>query len=86
MAHAKQAAPPATIRKLGACAGPVPPVITNVTGWLQEGCSAGLTGRQLYEMQNLFSIYVHRSPGMASSPADSIFHNRDVPKRCGTAR
>jgi hypothetical protein len=60
-------------------------LITNVTAWLQEGCAAGLTGRQLYEMQNLFSIYVHRSPGKEGSPEDSIFYNRDVPKRCEIA-
>ena len=67
------------------CAGQAAPLITNVTGWLQEGCSAGLTGRQLYETQNLFSIYVHRSPGKEGSPEDSIFYKRDIPKRCAPA-
>jgi hypothetical protein len=64
-----------------ALAGLAAPLITNVTGWLQEGCQAGLTGRQLYLQQDLFTIFVHRSPKESSSPPDSIFYRRDIPER-----
>jgi hypothetical protein len=66
-------------------AGTPLPRIANVTSWLQEGCSAGLSGQQLYEMQSLFTIYVHRSPGVPGTRAGSIFYGRDIADRCAVA-
>jgi hypothetical protein len=56
--------------------------VSNVTAWLEEGCRAGLNGKQLYDKQDLFTIYIHRSPGASTSPPDSIFHGRDIEHRC----
>lgn len=64
-------------------AGHVPEGVTNTTEWIQKNCAAKLTGSQLYSVQNLFSIYVHRWPDSAESPPHSIFAYRDIPKRCG---
>ena len=64
------------------CAGLPAPVINNVTAWLQDGCQANLTGRQLYLQQDLFTIWVHRSPGEPGSDEDSIFYRREIPERC----
>jgi hypothetical protein len=63
-------------------AGEAAPTITNVTGWLQEGCATRLTGRQLYERQSLFTIYVHRGPATPDPRHDSIFAGRDIASRC----
>ena len=63
-------------------AGVVPPVIANVTGWLQENCGAKMTPRQHYELQDLFSVYVHRMPGFKGADETSLFHNRDIENRC----
>ena len=62
-------------------AGPVAPTITNTSAWLEAGCSAGLTGEQLYALQDLFTIYVHRSPVAPPAPKGSLFHGRDIAKR-----
>ena len=64
-------------------AGEPVPKVANVSGWLQHVCAAGMTGQQLYEKQDLFSIYVHRSPGVTGAPEDSIFYERDIEHRCG---
>lgn len=69
----------------GAGAGLPVPKVSNVTGWLQQGCHANMTGSQLYAKQDLFSIYVHRSPGEPGSPQDSIFYGRDIDDRCALA-
>lgn len=61
--------------------GPVQ-TVSNVSAWLQEGCRSGLNGKQLYDKQDLFTIYIHRSPGASASPPDSIFHGRDIEQRC----
>jgi hypothetical protein len=66
-------------------AGHVPEGVTNTTEWLQRNCEAKLTGSQLYSLQNLFSIYVHRWPDSVEAPLDSIFAYRDIPKRYGTS-
>ena len=65
-------------------AGVVPPVIANVTGWLQENCGAKMTPRQHYELQDLFSVYVHRMPGFKGADETSLFYNRDMKNRCDT--
>ena len=62
----------------------MPPVIANVTGWLQENCLANMTPRQHYELQDLFSVYVHRAPGFKGADEKSLFYNRDIEDRCGT--
>lgn len=53
-----------------------------MTGWLQQGCHAGMTGSEMYAEQDLFSIYVHRSPSAPGAPQDSIFYGRDIDDRC----
>jgi hypothetical protein len=64
-------------------AGPAAPLITNVAAWLEAGCQAReLSGSQLYAQQDLFSIWVHRSPGAHEAPPSSIFHGRDITDRC----
>jgi hypothetical protein len=40
-----------------------------------------LTPRELYEQQDLFSIYVHRTPGFEEKITTSIFYGRDVEGR-----
>jgi hypothetical protein len=87
---APAAAPAARCRRARAAthcppAGQVPLLISNVTGWLHENCATPLTPRELYELQDLFSIYVHRSPTAKEAllaPEASIFHGRDIPDRC----
>ena len=56
--------------------------ITNTTQWLQQTLHTSLTPRQLYERQDLFSIYVHRTPGYSERVTSSIFYGRDVDDRC----
>ena len=56
--------------------------IINTTQWLQSTLRTRLTPRQLYERQDLFSIYVHRTPGYRERVASSIFYGRDVEGRC----
>jgi hypothetical protein len=58
------------------------PPITNITEWLQKRLSTRLTPRQLYEKQDLFSIYVHSTPGFVHRDPDSIFYGRDIKSRC----
>ena len=58
------------------------PKVANITDWLEQGCHAKLTGRELYAKQDLFSIYVHRSPGAPGALRESIFHGRDIEDRC----
>jgi hypothetical protein len=62
---------------------PIQP-ITNTTKWLQETLRTRLTPRQLYERQDLFSIYVHRTPGYEERIATSIFYGRDIAHRCAS--
>lgn len=62
--------------------GPVPPRITNSTEWLHGSCHTPLNGEQLYAQQDLYTIYVHRSPEAAPMPAGSIFTGRDIANRC----
>lgn len=38
-------------------------------------------GREAYQRQELFSLYVHTPPGHPGFPADSVFFGRDIPKR-----
>jgi hypothetical protein len=65
------------------CAGPRLDPINDVTTWIRSNCrSATLTGKAAYEMQDLFSIYVHRSPDAPHVKPDSVFAGRDVPDRC----
>eukprot|EP00892_Ulva_mutabilis_P004537 jgi/Ulvmu1/2455/UM136_0007.1 len=61
--------------------GKVPPAVANVTAWIQESCRTPLTGAQLYARQDLFSFYVHRSIGVPSAPAGSVFAGRDIKNR-----
>ena len=75
----------AAVTLAGMAAGHAAPRISNTTSWLSEGCHAPRTGRELYEAQKFFTIYVHRSPGVAGSPPDSIFHGRDIPDRCSSS-
>jgi hypothetical protein len=65
-------------------AGEVPPSISNVTGWLQDTCLADMTPRQLYELQDLFSVYVHRMPGAPGADESSLFYQRDIKNRCSS--
>lgn len=66
----------------GRDAGAPAPRITNVTGYLEEACVAGMSGARAYALQDLFTVYVHRSPGAPGAPPGSMFHGRDIPKRC----
>lgn len=56
--------------------------ITNTTRWLQRTLRTPLTPRELYERQDLFSIYVHRTPGFEERVQSSIFYGRDIEERC----
>lgn len=58
-------------------------MITNTTEWLQQQLDTHLTPRELYEKQELFSIYVHGKPGYTYRDRDSIFFGRDIKDRCG---
>jgi hypothetical protein len=59
--------------------------ITNTTRWLQQTLHTHLTPRDLYEQQDLFSIYVHRTPGYEEHVTSSIFYGRDIDNRCASA-
>lgn len=71
------------IRGLGvecAVVTPLPP-ISNTTEWLQRSLNTRLTPRELYEKQDLFSIYAHGAPGYIYRDPDSIFFGRDIRDR-----
>lgn len=62
-------------------AGEVPRPITNSTAWLQKHCSSKVTGRELYAVQDLYTIYVHRRLDAEPFLEDSIFSGREIYQR-----
>jgi hypothetical protein len=38
----------------------------------------------VYQQQDLFSIYLHRTPGAPDFHPDSLFHGRDIEDRCAS--